>query len=237
MTLADRECIAAGLAHGIGYAEIARQLDRPTSTVSREVTRNGGPGRYRAERAHRATQLRAGRHPNAQRSSTPAESGDEQDVLTDFTDELTTVFMQTGMPRMMSRIMACLYATDSGSRTSAELVRQLKVSPASVSTAVRGLQDQDLIRRERDSGRRDRYVIDDDVWLRATLASIRANDALAQAGRRGAHLLGPDTPAATRLDEMSRFLDYVSQELIRAVERWHTGPDSEGTDAGHPQGR
>jgi IS30 family transposase len=40
-------------------AEIAKQLGRPTSTVSREVRRNGGGVRYRAAGAHRAARRRA----------------------------------------------------------------------------------------------------------------------------------------------------------------------------------
>ncbi|NUT46387.1 MAG: helix-turn-helix domain-containing protein, partial [Saccharothrix sp.] len=46
LTDEDRRDIAAGLALGLGYAEIARRLGRPTSTVTREVIRNGGPGDY-----------------------------------------------------------------------------------------------------------------------------------------------------------------------------------------------
>jgi len=61
LTRADRRQIAAGLEQGLDYAAIARRLGRPTSTVSREVARNGGPGRYRADLAHLATTHRARR--------------------------------------------------------------------------------------------------------------------------------------------------------------------------------
>ncbi|WP_165495542.1 helix-turn-helix domain-containing protein, partial [Actinomadura roseirufa] len=57
----ERRAIAAGLAAGLGYTEIARGLGRPTSTVSREVARNGGPGAYRSDRAQRAAERRARR--------------------------------------------------------------------------------------------------------------------------------------------------------------------------------
>ncbi|MFD0078563.1 transposase [Streptomyces sp. NPDC127166] len=40
-----------------------RSLDRPVSTVTREVTCNGGPHGYRADQAHRATERRARRRP------------------------------------------------------------------------------------------------------------------------------------------------------------------------------
>ncbi|MEU7641223.1 helix-turn-helix domain-containing protein [Streptomyces sp. NPDC039016] len=63
LTRADRQQIAAGLAQRLSYADIARRLNRPASTVSREVARNGGPARYRAELAQLATTHRARRRP------------------------------------------------------------------------------------------------------------------------------------------------------------------------------
>lgn len=61
LTLDEREEIALGIASKRSFADIARQLGRPTSTVSREVDRNGGAGRYRATEAQRATDQRARR--------------------------------------------------------------------------------------------------------------------------------------------------------------------------------
>ncbi|MFU9038428.1 helix-turn-helix domain-containing protein [Streptomyces sp. RCH5-5] len=53
------EQIAAGLARHLSYADIARRLNRPASTLSREVARNGALARYRAELAQLATTHRA----------------------------------------------------------------------------------------------------------------------------------------------------------------------------------
>jgi len=61
LSLQDREEISRGLAAGEPLAAIARRLGRPTSTVSREVNRNGGPQAYRAARADRDTCRRARR--------------------------------------------------------------------------------------------------------------------------------------------------------------------------------
>lgn len=47
----EREEISRGIAEGRSLAEISRGLGRPTSTVSREVKRNGGRCEYRAWRA------------------------------------------------------------------------------------------------------------------------------------------------------------------------------------------
>jgi IS30 family transposase len=51
LSLADREQISRGLAAGESYRQIGLQLGRATSTVSREVVRNGGRTSYRAVRA------------------------------------------------------------------------------------------------------------------------------------------------------------------------------------------
>jgi IS30 family transposase len=48
LSAVDREEISRGLAAGESFAGIARRLGRPTSTVSREVARNGGRRRYRS---------------------------------------------------------------------------------------------------------------------------------------------------------------------------------------------
>jgi IS30 family transposase len=62
LSLAEREEIAVGLAARKSLREIARELGRPASTVSREVERNGPAGRYRAVRAQALAELR-GRRP------------------------------------------------------------------------------------------------------------------------------------------------------------------------------
>ncbi|MFI5716021.1 helix-turn-helix domain-containing protein [Nocardia sp. NPDC051750] len=221
LTQDDRQRIAAGLAAGLAYAEIARQLGRPTSTVSREVARNGGPGRYRAERAHRATTARARRPRRPLFESRSANTGNEDEAVTAYAAELTELFTRTGFPHMSARIVAYLYITDAGSSTAAELSRQLRVSPASVSTAVAYLQGQRLIQRERDPGtRRDRYTLDDQTWHRATLASIRTNDLLAEAAVRGAALMVPGSPAGARLQAMGRYLGSVGRDMERSAARW-----------------
>src|ERR1700679_3861375 len=51
LTLAEREEISRGLASGSSIREIARNLKRAASTVSREVPRRGGRPRYRASKA------------------------------------------------------------------------------------------------------------------------------------------------------------------------------------------
>lgn len=61
LSLQDREEISRGLVAELSLAAIARGLGRPTSTISREVNRNGGREAYRAAAADRATCERARR--------------------------------------------------------------------------------------------------------------------------------------------------------------------------------
>lgn len=61
LQLHEREEISRGLVDGESFRQIARRLDRSTSTVSREVGRNGGRDRYRACGAQQAAAWRARR--------------------------------------------------------------------------------------------------------------------------------------------------------------------------------
>ncbi|MFC7646578.1 MarR family transcriptional regulator [Streptosporangium lutulentum] len=89
-----------------------------------------------------------------------------------------------------------LYLTDSGSLTAAELTRHLQVSPASVSKAIGELEQQEMVRRERDPRRRrDRYIIDADALFRAWMAAARQNALLADFAHRAAETLGAASPA------------------------------------------
>jgi len=137
----------------------------------------------------------------------------------EYEETFTTVLMASGLPKMMSRVLVCLYTTDAGSLTASELVQRLQVSPASISKAITFLEGQDLIRRERDERRRERYIVDDDVWYQAMVASARSNAQVVETARQGVGILGPGTPAAARLENIARFLDFVGESITRAAEQ------------------
>ena len=61
LTLAEREEISRGVVVGHSVRSIAATLDRSPSTVSREISRNGGRGCYRATQADQAAWDRAHR--------------------------------------------------------------------------------------------------------------------------------------------------------------------------------
>ncbi|MFE2066115.1 helix-turn-helix domain-containing protein [Streptomyces sp. NPDC059467] len=238
LTQQERQQIALGLADDLAYAEIARRLDRPTSTVTREVMRNGGPTAYRADLAHRATEHRTHRRRQAaprDPGTPPQAHGRDAEAVRAYEEVFTTIFMASGLSKMTARVLVCLYTTDAGSLTAAELVRRLQVSPASVSKAVAFLESQGLIRRERDERRRERYLVDDDVMYQSTMASARATAHLADTARQGVAVLGPGTPAAGRLENIARFTDFISESIARAADQarevLHGKP---GTPSGTP---
>lgn len=224
LTQQERQQIGLGLADGLPYAEIARRLDRPTSTVTREVMRNGGPTAYRADLAHRATERRTHqRRQSAEprgRQTLAQPHGRDAEAVREYEEVFAAVLMQSGLSnKMMSRVLVCLYTTDSGSLTAAELVQRLQVSPASISKAITFLESQGLVRRERDERRRERYIVDDDVWYQSMMASARATAQLVETARQGVGVLGADSPAAVRLENIARFLDFVNEGITRSAEQ------------------
>lgn len=221
LTLQDRRRIATGLAEGRSYAEIARRLDRPTSTISREVGRNGGPAGYRPERAHQAAARRA-------RRGTPARSPEaaphDREVF-ELEEGAVELAVGMGVPKMVARVLIRLWLSEEGRLTAAELARGLKVSPASISMAVGYLMRQGLVRRERDpQRRRDIYVVDDDAWYHSTVISARQTLAAAEITKAAGRTLGLDTPVGRRLARGGAFLERISLDALASAERWRDLP-------------
>jgi len=71
LSLAEREEISRGLVSGDSCRSIVRRLERAPSTISREIARNGGRGRYRACEAERTAFTRARRPKSTKLGSFP----------------------------------------------------------------------------------------------------------------------------------------------------------------------
>ncbi|MEU8323807.1 helix-turn-helix domain-containing protein [Nonomuraea sp. NPDC048881] len=214
LTQQDRERIASGLADKLSYGEIARRLDRPTSTITREIARNGGPTGYRPQQAHQATIQRARRgSPAPPHAATPPVATLEQEII-----EMT---VSGGMPRTAARVHHDLMLSEDGRRTASELARRLKVSPSSVSVAVNFLLQQGFVRRERDPRRRrDIYVIDDDAWYQAIMTSERQTLQTARATMAAAETYGLDSSVGRRLAKTAAYLEHVSLDIMKSAGRW-----------------
>ncbi|MEV6747644.1 helix-turn-helix domain-containing protein [Streptomyces sp. NPDC051080] len=213
MTEQDRQRIAAGIADGLSYSEIARRLDRPPSTISREIARNGGSGGYRPQQAHRATGLRA-------RRGTPAPPRAAASPDDTVGEEIIEAAVRAGLPRMMARVHMDLLLSEEGRRTAAELTRRLNVSPASVSLAVNYLVQHGYVRRERDpQRRRDVYVIDDEAWYQSVVLSARQTLETARSAMTMAEASGPDSPVGQRMAKAGAFLERVSLDMLESADR------------------
>ncbi len=216
LTQEDRRRIATGLAEGLSYAEIARRIDRPTSTISREIGRNGGPAGYRPQQAHRATAQRA-------RRGTPAPPRADGSPGGRIEEEIIELAVRSGLPRMTARVHVDLLLSENGRRTAAELTQRLQVSPASVSLAVNFLVEQGYVRRERDPRRRrDIYVVDDEAWYHSIVISTRQTLESAQAAMAAAETYGPDSPVGQRLAKAGTFLERVVHDMLTSADRWRT---------------
>lgn len=241
LTPGQRQRIAEGLAAGLTYAEIARRLGRPTSTITREIARNGGPHAYRAARAQLATNWRARRRKRPPAGvPAPAASGTGGTASTgstartagadaggvrsvrEFEAQFVALMIESGMAPMTARVFVALFLSESGSLTAAELAQHLQVSPATISHAIRWLEQRDLASREREA-RRVRYFVDARAWYHAWTASTRSMVRWADTTRRGAEIFGADSPAGDRLHLTSQFLEHLSRDMARAAEHWrHT---------------
>src|SRR5271166_4359378 len=75
LSLDEREEISRGIAAGLSGRTIAEGIDRPSSTVSREIARNGGRGAYRALVADAAAFKRARRPKSSKLAANPGLRG------------------------------------------------------------------------------------------------------------------------------------------------------------------
>ncbi|WP_436839215.1 helix-turn-helix domain-containing protein [Nonomuraea angiospora] len=214
MTQQDRQRIAAGLTAGLSYREIARRLGRQTSTITREIARNGGPAGYRPQQAHQATVRRA-------RRGTPAPPHPATPPIEAMEQEILEMEVRAGMPRTAARVHHDLMLSRDGRRTAAELARRLSVSPASVSVAVKYLVQAGYVRRERDPRRRrDVYVIDNDALYHSVVISRRQTLETVRVTMAVAETFGLDSPVGERLAKTAAFLEHISLDMIESADRW-----------------
>ena len=83
LSVDEREEISRGIAAGLSARTIARRINRPSSTVSREIARNGGRDAYRALVADAAAFERARRPKSTKLAANP----ELRDVVADKLDD------------------------------------------------------------------------------------------------------------------------------------------------------
>lgn len=143
-----------------------------------------------------------------------------------FVEHFAAQLVMAGMPRMPARVFAALLVSDTGAGSSAELGETLRISPAAVSGAVRYLDQQHLVSREREPGsRRERYRVHGDQWYEALTSREAVIRRWQDALREGVASVGPDSPAGRRLGETLAFFEFVEKEIETIMERWRAHRD------------
>jgi DNA-binding transcriptional regulator GbsR (MarR family) len=145
----------------------------------------------------------------------------DDDLRRAFAERMGGALAAAGLARLPSRIFAALLADPDGRMTAAELGRQLQVSPASVSGAVRYLDGVGMIRREREPGsRRDVFVVDDDAWRDTLMHADRVYAPMLAELDRALAAMPADDPARRRIAISREFMVFVIEEMRAMSRRW-----------------
>jgi IS30 family transposase len=148
LSLAEREEITRGVAAGLAFSVIAAGIKRSTSTVSREVARNGGRRRYRACRADRAALVRARRPKVSKLAANPR-------LKAEVAGRLATRWS----PQQIARVLRVEYGDDPSMWVSHEAIYQALFVPARAvfpSGTHRSLRSGRARRRSHQDRRRER---------------------------------------------------------------------------------
>ncbi|MET9595115.1 MarR family transcriptional regulator [Streptomyces sp. NPDC006516] len=157
-----------------------------------------------------------------------AAGGRDEEAVARFVERFAADMAEAGMQRMAARVFAALLAADDGSMTSADLGRQLQISPAAVSGAISYLSQVNMVGRERDPGsRRDRYRLHEEVWYATLAGRDQVMTRWERTLRDGARSLGEDTPAGARLTETAEFFEFLQEELLGILKRWRESRKTE----------
>ncbi|WP_320672160.1 GbsR/MarR family transcriptional regulator [Patulibacter defluvii] len=161
--------------------------------------------------------------------STPRRDDDpprDEEAVARFVERFAAALVESGMQRMPARVFGAILSSPDGRLTAAELAERLRTSAASISGAVRYLEQVRLVVREREPGsRRDVFVVHDDAWYEA---SVRRDEQLrrwVEVLADGVGAVGPDSAAGARLRETQEFFAFAVAELPRMLERWRATRD------------
>lgn len=138
-----------------------------------------------------------------------------------FVERMASALHQGGLARVPSLVFSALLVDDDGRMTSAELAETLHLSAASISGAVRYLEQIGMMRRERERGsRRDVYVVEEDAWHAALLRRDQVYGPMIAALTAGLTAVDPDTPAHRRILVTREFMAFINEEMQALADKW-----------------
>jgi DNA-binding transcriptional regulator GbsR (MarR family) len=155
------------------------------------------------------------------REPAPSRSGRDPVAVRGFIERFTAQLTQAGFPRTPARIFVALLTSDSSRLTAAELGELLQASPASISGGVRYLIQVGLIAAEGEPGsRRQHYWMSERVWQDIVRLRDRQFTRWAAELQEGVRILGPDSPAGTRMADTVSYFEFISSEMAGLLARW-----------------
>lgn len=157
------------------------------------------------------------------RSTDSDDDGPRRDerAVSQFVERFAGVLVESGWPRMASRVFVTLLASEDGRLTAADLAQRLQISPAAVSGAVRYLVQLDLVGRVREPGsRRDSFVVEEDFWPRVIEHQVIAMTKWGDRLREGISSVGEGSAAAQRLAETASMFAFLRVETPAMLRRW-----------------
>lgn len=138
-----------------------------------------------------------------------------------FIERFSSVLGEAGFPRMPARVFVALLTSDTGLLTAAEIAELLHASPAAVSGGVRYLIQVGLVSSEREPGsRRHRYRMPDNVWYEMIGIRDRMFSRWVRVLQDGIEILGPASPAGSRMTSTVRYFDFLQAEMHSLLARW-----------------
>ena len=190
-------------------------MGEPEDPARYAIADDRGP----AARSQNAAGTGDGRDPAG--TATGRDQVRDDEAVYRFIERFSSVLSEAGFPRMPARVFVALLTSDSGLLTAAEIARLLHASPAAVSGGVRYLIQVGLVSSERDPGsRRHRYRLPDNVWHEIMAVRDRMFSRWARVLQDGIEVLGPGTPAGSRMADTARYFEFLQAEMYTLLDRW-----------------
>ncbi|MFC3998925.1 GbsR/MarR family transcriptional regulator [Nocardiopsis sediminis] len=150
----------------------------------------------------------------------PGPSGQHDEEVLRYLERFAMVMADSGYPRMAARVFAAILVSDEGRRTAAELADLLGVGAPAISGGVKYLMNVGMVVRERLPGeRRDSYRVRDGAWY-STISETDVFRQWEEVSHDGVEILGPGSPAGSRLHETERFFAFLRKEIPALMAKW-----------------
>jgi DNA-binding transcriptional regulator GbsR (MarR family) len=134
--------------------------------------------------------------------------------LQPFAQELTEMYIRSGLPRSIAEIVVHLTICEPAEQTALNLQKQLRLSAGSVSTALNMLVTAGLVSRTKLPGsKRYTYELKSEAWEQSILQRIATIERLAQLAEQGVKL-APSNPRLSAMHDMYQYFGVEFKDIM-----------------------